>query len=97
MFLEERLNNILKTLREEDKNRWLKLALDECVSYIAERTKVGTPYAELAGVVKQADTIWRQFCDRHSMPKPICEAFTTLYINERMLKHPQLRNYFKNK
>lgn len=97
MFLEERLNNILTTLREEDKNRWLTLALNECVDFIAERTKPGIPYADMAAVIKQADTIWRQFCDSHSMSQPIRDAFKTLYINERVLPHPVLGEFFKKK
>jgi len=97
MFLEERLNNILTTLREEDKKRWLELALTECVDFIAERTKPGISYADMAAVIKQADTIWRQFCDSHSMSQPIRDAFTTLYINERILKIPQLSIHFKTK
>ena len=94
MFLEERLNNILATV---DKKYWLARALDECVDFIAERTKPGISYADMAAVIKQTDTIWRQFCDSHSMSQPICDAFTTLYINDRILKIPQLSIYFKNK
>ncbi|MBR2196259.1 MAG: hypothetical protein IJ911_11655 [Salinivirgaceae bacterium] len=96
MFLEERLNNILATV---DKKYWLALALDECVDFISERTKTPSiSYADIAAVIKQTDTIWRQFCDNsHLMSQPIRDAFTTLYINERILPHPVLGEFFKNK
>lgn len=95
MFLEERLNDILATV---DKKYWLARALDECIDFISERTKQpNITYADIAAVIKQADTIWRQFCKSHSMSQPIRDAFTTLYINERILPHPVLGKFFKNK